>query len=57
MLPVTSIHSAREAAVALGGWVDATDHEWKFQNCLICDGHDPEGNVFQVREFLSESAQ
>ncbi|MFZ6657668.1 VOC family protein [Undibacterium sp. TJN19] len=55
MLTVASIHNARESAATLGGQVDATDHEWQFQNCLICDGHDPEGNVFQLREFLAET--
>ncbi|MFZ6742331.1 hypothetical protein ACO0LC_03815 [Undibacterium sp. JH2W] len=53
MLPVASISKAREVAANLGGQIDAVDREWEFQHCRICDGHDPEGNVIQVRELIS----
>ncbi|MFZ6775426.1 VOC family protein [Undibacterium sp. Ji83W] len=52
MLPVASISKARDAAVSLGGQIDGANYEWEFQHYRICDGHDPEGNVIQIREFL-----
>jgi hypothetical protein len=27
------------------------EREWAFQGARICDGVDPEGNVFQVRQY------
>ena len=50
VLPVSSIKSARTEALALGGEVNPPEREWQFQGCLVCDGHDPEGNVIQFRE-------
>jgi catechol 2,3-dioxygenase-like lactoylglutathione lyase family enzyme len=47
---VPSIAAAREAAAALGGVVDGVDSEWDFGPVRVCDGHDPEGNVIQVRQ-------
>jgi predicted enzyme related to lactoylglutathione lyase len=47
---VDSIAAARSAADALGGTVNPVDREWEFEGCGVCDGHDPEGNVFQLRE-------
>jgi predicted enzyme related to lactoylglutathione lyase len=47
---VPSIASARAVASELGGVIDGADREWKFQNAVVCDGHDPEGNVLQLRE-------
>jgi ribosomal protein S18 acetylase RimI-like enzyme/predicted enzyme related to lactoylglutathione lyase len=52
LLPVRSLAEAREAARAAGGVVDAPDREWQFGGWRVCDGHDVEGNVFQVREPL-----
>jgi len=49
-LPVGSIASAREHAAALGGRLHPPDREWEARGFRACDGHDPEGNVFQVRE-------
>lgn len=54
MLPVTNISKARDIAASLGGHIDAANYEWEFQHCRICDGHDPEGNVIQVREVISK---
>jgi hypothetical protein len=34
----------------LGGQVDPAEREWNDQGCLVCDGHDPEGNVVQFRQ-------
>lgn len=47
---VNSIAAARAAAGALGGKVDAVEREWRFGRFTVCDGHDPEGNVIQLRE-------
>jgi predicted enzyme related to lactoylglutathione lyase len=49
-LPVLSIDAARRLAAALGGKVGAKKNEWQARGFTACDGHDPEGNVFQVRE-------
>jgi len=49
-LPVTSIASARNRASALGGRIGPRSKEWVARGFRACDGHDPEGNVFQVRE-------
>jgi predicted enzyme related to lactoylglutathione lyase len=53
-LPVASLSEARGTANALGGAVQTADHEWQARGFRACDGHDPEGNVFQVRESLAE---
>ena len=50
--PVASIAAAREAATARGGVIDAPSAEWSFGPWTVCDGHDPEGNVFQVRQRI-----
>ncbi|MGE0040414.1 MAG: VOC family protein [Vicinamibacterales bacterium] len=49
-LPVGSIDDARRAAQALGGRVGPKAREWEARGFRACDGYDPEGNVFQVRE-------
>jgi predicted enzyme related to lactoylglutathione lyase len=49
-LPVRSIQAAREHTAALGGKLHPADREWEARGFRACDGHDPEGNVFQVRE-------
>jgi catechol-2,3-dioxygenase len=50
--PVKSLAKAREAAVSLGGALRTRDEEWSWaaRGATMCDGHDPEGNVFQVFE-------
>lgn len=48
-LPVTSIAIARAHANELGGAIKSFSHEWAARGFRACDGHDPEGNVFQVR--------
>jgi predicted enzyme related to lactoylglutathione lyase len=50
-LPVSSIESARTRAASLGGRLHSPDREWEARGFRACDGHDPEGNVFQVREL------
>jgi predicted enzyme related to lactoylglutathione lyase len=49
-LPVTSIATARALAPALGGQIKPPSAEWSARCFRACDGHDPEGNVIQVRE-------
>jgi enamine deaminase RidA (YjgF/YER057c/UK114 family) len=49
---VASLAAARAYAAALGGVLDPVAREWAFtrqgQTRTMCDGHDPEGNVFQL---------
>jgi predicted enzyme related to lactoylglutathione lyase len=47
---VEDIAHARERAAALGGAMNAAEREWEFEGAKVCDGHDPEGNVFQLRQ-------
>ncbi len=49
-LPVSSIFEARQIAGSLGGLIESDDSEWRAVGFRACDGFDPEGNVFQVRE-------
>ena len=37
-------------ADGLGGLVDPPEREWTAGGLRACDGHDPEGNVLQLRE-------
>jgi predicted enzyme related to lactoylglutathione lyase len=46
---VDNLDAARRRAPALGGVVDAAATEWCWRGMVHCDGHDPEGNVFQLR--------
>jgi predicted enzyme related to lactoylglutathione lyase len=49
-LPVSTIDFARVKANELGGKVWPKSKEWEARGFRACDGFDPEGNVFQVRE-------
>ena len=40
----------QKAAERLGGRVKPVHDEWEARGFRACDGHDPEGNVIQVRE-------
>jgi predicted enzyme related to lactoylglutathione lyase len=55
--PVDSIARARTTAAGFGGEVWSANKEWEAgdRGFRACDGRDPEGNVFQVRQPLSES--
>lgn len=55
IFPVPSIADARAAARSLGGELNGPEREWEFQGCRVCDGHDPEGNVVQVRAPAAHS--
>ncbi len=48
--PVASIAEARAQAALHGGQIKPASKEWLFRGLRACDGFDPEGNVFQVRE-------
>ncbi len=52
VLPVASLALARERALSVGGVLDGAEREWRWGGTLVCDGHDPEGNVFQLRETV-----
>jgi len=49
-LPVTSIERARMKAPEFGGLVGPKTQEWDGPCFRACDGHYPEGNIFQLRE-------
>jgi extradiol dioxygenase family protein len=49
-LPVTSLARARARAAELGGLLAEPGQEWEARGFRACDGHDPEGNVLQLRE-------
>ena len=46
---VASISVARAAAARFGGELNAPEREWQFQGFRVCDGHDPEGNVVELK--------
>lgn len=48
--PIHSIAAARATAALHGGELHPAEREWAFQGHRVCDGCDPEGNVFQVRQ-------
>jgi predicted enzyme related to lactoylglutathione lyase len=50
---VEDIAGVRNRAAELGGAMNAVEREWEFEGARVCDGHDPEGNVFQVRQARS----
>ena len=47
---VVSLAEARASASLLGGQIERDGKEWETRSFRACDGHDPKGNVFQVRE-------
>lgn len=49
-LPVASIDQARSVAMGLGGELWPPEREWQARGVRVCDGRDPEGNVFQLRQ-------
>ena len=49
-LPVADIARARAAAASHGGEILPAEQEWTARGFRACDGRDPEGNVFQVRQ-------
>ena len=47
---VKDIAHARDRAAELGGTMKASEREWEFEGVKVCDGPDPEGNIFQLRQ-------
>jgi predicted enzyme related to lactoylglutathione lyase len=50
IFPVASLAEARAGAPALGGALNPPEKEFAARGFRACDGHDPEGNVVQLRE-------
>ncbi len=46
---VDDLDACRSHALALGGALRTADEGWIWHGFIHCDGHDPEGNVFQLR--------
>lgn len=46
---VADLSAARDVARDRGGAVKPVEREWDFDGVKVCDGYDPEGNVFQLR--------
>ena len=53
---VPSIAACREAAAKLGGEIHPPEREWRFHGAIVCDCHDPEGNVLQLRQSAGQGA-
>lgn len=49
---VDDLQQARQRAAAAGGQLYESQREWLFKEARVCDGVDPEGNVFQLRQPL-----
>jgi len=47
---VQSIEAAAAKVAQLGGQMNPAEQSWQFQGAAVLDGHDPEGNVFQLRQ-------
>jgi catechol 2,3-dioxygenase-like lactoylglutathione lyase family enzyme len=52
---VTDLQRARQRALAVGGMLDPAASEWTWRGLRHCDGHDPEGNVIQLRQPATAS--
>lgn len=53
VFPVPSLADARARAAALGGHLNPSQKEWQAHGFRACDGHDPEGNVVQLRQDVA----
>jgi predicted enzyme related to lactoylglutathione lyase len=53
---VHSIGAVRPLVAELGGELNPPGREMRFRGWRACDGHDLEGNVFQLRERAPEKA-
>lgn len=47
---VVDLQAARQRAPIVGGALDPASSEWTWRGLRHCDGHDPEGNVIQLRQ-------
>lgn len=52
---VPSISEARDEIAKLGGELNSKNSERLYENYSVCDGVDPEGNIFQLCEFQAKS--
>jgi predicted enzyme related to lactoylglutathione lyase len=52
LFPVPNLSEARAAASRLGGQLGPAEREWQAGKVRVCDGCDPEGNVFQLRQTM-----
>lgn len=46
---VPGLDELRQVAVEFEGRLNSAEQEWAFLGYRVCDGHDPEGNVIQLR--------
>ena len=44
------LDTVRTRAPESGGGLMPSEREWRFQDTRVCDGFDPEGNIFQIRQ-------
>ncbi len=49
---VETLSNLHDRAIEHGGLLDPTSKIWQFDGFDVCDGHDCEGNVFQLRAPL-----
>jgi len=54
VLFVENLAQAREMAMKHGGALNGAGREWSFDGATVCDGCDPEGNVYQLRQKTKE---
>jgi len=52
---VRDLSRARQTASELGGFMNGPDREWSDDAATTCNGHDPDGNVFQL--FQAEESK
>ena len=53
---VADIETARGIVERRAGVLDPPEREWRFDHWRVLDGHDSEGNVFQIRERATSVA-
>jgi predicted enzyme related to lactoylglutathione lyase len=51
---VRDLEAVRNVARELGGVLNASNQEWRFEDSIVCDGYDPEGNIFQLRQLVDQ---
>lgn len=51
---VNDLAAARAAAPLAGGILNGPEREWSFGEATVCDGVDPEGNVYQLRQMKTD---
>ncbi|UMZ14577.1 hypothetical protein I9018_13155 [Pseudomonas sp. MPFS] len=51
---ISDLDQARQRAASAGGRLYEPEREWPFKGARVCDGIDPEGNIFQLRQTLPQ---